>query len=87
MLVFAIAKTDAETIAEVYVKEIVCKYGAPTKLLSDRGRNFIGDVFIRVCEHLGVSRLKIFSFHPQTNGFTEHFNKTLGYLKNIYSRI
>jgi hypothetical protein len=68
---FAIAKTDAETIVEVYIKKIICKYRMLTKLLSDRGRNFIGNIFTRICEHLGVNKLKISSFYPQTNRFIE----------------
>jgi hypothetical protein len=68
---FTISKTDAETVAEVYVKKIVCKYGTLTKLLSDRGCNFIGDIFMRVCKKLEVNKLKTSLFHPQTNRYME----------------
>ena len=74
---FAVEKQDAETIAHFYVKEIICRYGAPTKLLSDRGKAFIGEVLTRVCKRLGIEKLKTSSMHPQTNGHTERFNKTL----------
>jgi hypothetical protein len=37
---FPLAKTDEDIIAEVFVKQIVCRYGTPAKLLSDRGQNF-----------------------------------------------
>jgi hypothetical protein len=46
----------------------------------------LGEVFTRVCKHLEVSKLKTSSFHPQTNGFTECFNKTLGaHIENVHS--
>jgi hypothetical protein len=82
--IFVIAKMDAETIAEIYIKEIICRYGTLTKLLSDRGRNFIGDIFTRVCKCLGVNKLKTSSFYPQTNRFTEYFNKTLGAILKMF---
>jgi hypothetical protein len=71
--IFAIAKMDAKIIVEVHIEKIICKYRAPTKLLSNRGRNFIGNVFTRICEYLGVSKLKIFSFYPPNQWFHEVF--------------
>lgn len=31
----------AETVAKLLVEEVVCRYGAPERLLSDRGSNFV----------------------------------------------
>jgi hypothetical protein len=67
------------------VKEIVCQYGAPSKLLSDRSCNFIGDIFTRVYERLEVSKLKTSSFYPQTNSYTECF-KILGSILKMFTK-
>ena len=75
--VFAIKKQDADTIATHFVKDIICCYGAPEQLLTDRGKNFIGEVMKRVTNKLAVEQLRTSAVHPQTNGLTERFNKTL----------
>src|ERR1700730_14983511 len=46
-------------------------------ILTDRGKAFIGKVMIRVCKKLQVEQLRTSAVHPQTNGLTERFNKTL----------
>jgi hypothetical protein len=33
---FIISKINTETVAEIYIKEIICKYKVPNKLLSDK---------------------------------------------------
>ena len=38
---FAIRSTGADVIAKLFVEELVSRHGAPRKLLSDRGNNFL----------------------------------------------
>lgn len=73
----AIPETSAETIARVYVEAIITKFGALKQVLSDQGQNFIGKVMGKVHKILQVKKLQTTSFHPNTNGLTEWFNKTL----------
>ena len=46
---FPVPTIDAPTIARHLVDEIVCRYGAPQTLLSDRGRNFTSNLTKEVC--------------------------------------
>ena len=42
--VFGIPNKKAQTIAKVFVEQIVCRYGCPRTLLSDRGREFLNEL-------------------------------------------
>ena len=81
---FAIPNQTALTLSEVYVEEIVCRHGAPRKLLSDRGRAFLGHVMKFVNQLLNTGKLNTSSYHPQTDGLQERFNKTLVWMLSMY---
>lgn len=51
--VIAIPNQEAETIAQVFVKEFVCRYGVPLELHTDQGKNFES---ILLAETLKVGR-------------------------------
>jgi hypothetical protein len=78
-------ETSAETIAEVYVKQIICRHGTPLQLLSDRGTNFMSKVLAKVNETLQVKHKRTSPYHPRTNGLTERFNKTLADMLTMYT--
>jgi transposase InsO family protein len=55
----------------------VCRHGVPQKILTDRGKAFIREFMTAINQQLEVEPLRTSGFHPQTNGITERFNKTL----------
>ena len=57
--------------------EIFCRHGAPELLLSDRGANFLSDLFTEVCKLLNISNVNTSGFHPQTDGLVEKMNSTV----------
>ena len=81
---FAIPRQDAQTVAEYFVREIVARHGAPEKILTDRGKAFIGEFMTEVTNKLSVTQLKTTAYHPQTNGLTERFNKTLADMLSMF---
>ncbi|CAF0979314.1 unnamed protein product [Brachionus calyciflorus] len=52
-------------------------HGVPESLLSDQGRNFESNLFKEVLELLDVHKLRTTPYHPQCDGQTERFNRTL----------
>lgn len=58
------------------VEIIICHYGIPDELLSDRGANCLSEL-IQICKELGVKKVSTSGYHPQTNGLVEKFNPTL----------
>ena len=74
---FAVPDQRAETIARLFVENVVCRHGIPEQLLSDRGTNFLSDLIKSVCDILGVKKINTSGYHPQTDGLVEKFNSTL----------
>ncbi len=74
---YPLPNQEAKTVAEVLVKECVCRFGAPLYLHSDQGRNFEASVFAEVCLLLGIKKTRTTPYHPQSDGMVERFNRTL----------
>jgi hypothetical protein len=78
---FVIAKAtkdgSAETAARIVFEELICKYGAPKELWSDRGKSFIGEVAKYLTDLFQIKQKFTSGYHPQTNGLTERFNRTI----------
>lgn len=74
---FAIPDQKAETIAEIFVKEIICRHGTPEKLLTDQGSNFVGEILQEVCKLLHIDKIQTTAYHPQSNGILERSHQSL----------
>jgi len=48
--VFATTNRKATTVAEIFVREIHCRHGAPVQLLSDQGKEFLAHVMKETCQ-------------------------------------
>ena len=81
---FAVPNATADTIAELFVEQILCRHGAPNVLLSDQGSNFLSNLVKEVCTLLGTSRVRTSPYHPQTDGLVERMNKTLANMMAMY---
>ena len=68
---------EALTVTNALVKEFVCRYGIPSELHSDQGRQFESEVFKGMCAMLGIHKTRTTPYHPQSDGQTERFNRTL----------
>ena len=74
---YPLENQQAETVAEVIVKEFVSRFGVPFQLHSDQGRNFEAELFQKMCELLGIEKTRTTALHPQSDGMVERFNRTL----------
>ena len=76
----------ALTVAKGFVEHWVFKYGPPKDLISDNGSQFASKLFRRVCQLLGIVNIFTSTYHPQTNGQVERYNRTiLAMLRNYVS--
>ena len=75
----AIACTDesAPTTARIFIDYIICRYGFPLVLLSDRGSGFTSILFTQLLKILNIKKIKTMAYHPKSNGGVEIVNKTL----------
>ena len=67
----------ALTVARTLVEKFVPVHGVPRKLLSDRGANFLSKLMEEVYRLLGTKKISTTAYHPQTDGTTERFHRTL----------
>ncbi|CAF0886715.1 unnamed protein product [Brachionus calyciflorus] len=74
--IFPIENMEASTVANCFI-ELICRHCFPESLLSDQGRNFESNLFKEVLELLDVHKLRTTPHHPQCDGQTERFNRTL----------
>jgi transposase InsO family protein len=74
---FAVPDLETSTIADLLVKHIICRHGAPRTLLSDQGSSFVSQLAAAVYHRLGVMKIQASTYHPQTNGLVERFNRTM----------
>ena len=81
---FAIPNQEAKTVAKIFLDEFVCRFGAPTYLHTDQGRNFESTIFKELCLLLGIKKTRTTPYHPQSDGFIESFNRTLENMLSMY---
>ncbi|ELR14558.1 GapPol polyprotein [Acanthamoeba castellanii str. Neff] len=74
---YALPDATAEAMAHVYVKQVICRHGAPEALLSNHGKQFLSEVVRHVNEYLQVHKVNTTPYHPQTDSLVERFNGTL----------
>jgi hypothetical protein len=82
---FAIPNMEASTIANIFVNEIIARHSAPVALLSDQGKNFLSNLIQEVCNYFNTKKINTTAYHPQTNGLTERFNRTLCEMLSHYT--
>lgn len=68
---------QTRTIAEVFIKQWICRHGVPLTLHSDQGSNFSSELFTELCRLLRMNKTRTTPFHPQGNGAVERFHRTL----------
>ncbi|KAK8933588.1 hypothetical protein KSP39_PZI015957 [Platanthera zijinensis] len=68
---------SVETLAKLYVEQIVRLHGVPRSIVSDRDGRFTSKDWRLVHQMLGTKLAFSTAFHPQTDGQTERTNRTM----------
>lgn len=68
---------DSKGTAELVFKHIICKFGLPREIVSDRDSKWTSSFWEEVCRQMNIKRAMSTSYHPQTDGQTEIMNQIL----------
>ncbi|GFX88615.1 transposon Ty3-I Gag-Pol polyprotein [Trichonephila clavipes] len=73
-----------DEIAKFLLEEIVLRHGAPRVIITDRGAVFRSRLVSSLVDLCNIDHRFTTAYHPQTNGLTERFNKTLADMLSMY---
>ena len=71
----------ASTVSDALLRHVVPYFGTPRRLLSDRGREFVGEVWSKPTRSLGIQRLLTSPYHPEGNSINERSHRTIYMLR------
>ena len=73
----AIENKRMETIAKFLLEKVYFVYSFPRVIISDRGKEFVNNLFDRIHKTLGIQHNKTTAFNPRANSIVERSNRNL----------
>ena len=75
--VIPITDITAETVARAFIQGWISRFGVPSTVTTDRGRQFESQLWSNLMQLLGCKRIRTTSYHPVANGLIERFHRQL----------
>ena len=63
------------TITRYLLDNWIYVYGAPEQILSDRGSQFLAQIFKHLCNIWGIKKIYTSAYHPETDGMIERLHR------------
>ena len=67
----------ADTVARAFVKTWISRFGVPSTVTTDRGRQFESHLWKALTQLLGTKHTRTTAYHPSANGLVERFHRQL----------
>lgn len=74
---FPMSDMTADTVATTFYSQWVCRYGVPSRIVTDQRRQFESSLFKALASLLGCHRVRTSPYHPSCNGKIERWHRTL----------
>ena len=75
---------EAHTVADKLVHGLIARFGVPLQLHTDQGRQFESNLFQELCNLLGIAKTRTTSYHLQSDGLVERYNRTLQGMLSLF---
>jgi cleavage and polyadenylation specificity factor subunit 1 len=67
----------AQTIVSNLFTHWISRFGCPSEITTDQGRQFESNLFHELCRFTGSHRIRTTPYHPKANGMVERFHRQL----------
>ena len=74
---YPIADTTTKGVAKTLIGGWISRFGTPSVIVSDRGPQFISQLWSEMAQLLGIQLRQTTAYHPQSNGLVERFHRQL----------
>ena len=81
---YAAKDHTAQTVADLLCVNFFSRFGCPTQLHSDQGREFESKLFSEICTLLGITKTRTNPYRPQSDGLVERINRTIKQMIRIF---
>lgn len=72
-----VPEITASVVANAIVNTWISRFGCPSIITTDQGRQFESDLFTSLSKLLGIKKTRTTSYHPQSNGIVERWHRTM----------
>ncbi len=71
-----LGSTDTVSLARAFSRNWIARFGVPRDMTSDRGAQFVSELWSATAQLLGISLHRTTAYHPQANGLVERFHRS-----------
>lgn len=75
---------NQKTAADFIYNQVICRYGCPLEIVTDRGSHFVNELLSTLMRKLSVKHRRASPYYPQANGLVE---KTNGIIIGIIGKV
>ena len=72
-----ISTYTAQDVAQLFFENWICRYGVPTKVISDRDSKFTANFWKSLLKVLQCKLAMSTAYHPQSDGLSERWHRSI----------